>query len=148
MNSQREYKLVTAESTLRPGIIKLLWENELPVADLDEGKLLFGCLIQGNIVGSAGLEIFPDCALLRSVSVRKDLRHKGVGKFIVAELEKIAKQKRIRCLYLLTTTAKDFFKKAGYETIGHPDAPPAVKNTAEFSSICPSSATMMRKFLS
>jgi amino-acid N-acetyltransferase len=81
------------------------------------------------------------------VSVRKDLRGKGLGQFINRELEKITKQRGIDCIYLLTTTAKDFFGKEGYEVITREDVPESIKNTSEFSEVCPSSATVMKKNL-
>jgi amino-acid N-acetyltransferase len=148
MNSTGEYKLVVAEAGLRTATLALLRENDLPVSDLDETKTLFACLNNGDVVGTGGLESFRDCALLRSISIKKDLQKKGLGKFIVGELEKLATQGGVNCLYLLTTTAKDFFTKEGYETVDREEVPIEIKNTTEFSSICPSSATVMRKILS
>ena len=100
------------------------------------------------MIGTGGLESFRDCALLRSISIKKDLQKKGLGKFIVDELEKMARQNGVNCLYLLTTTAAGFFVKLGYETIDRETVPIEIKNTTEFSSICPSTAEVMRKFLS
>jgi len=100
------------------------------------------------VIATGGLEFFTDCALLRSVSVRKDLQRRGLGKFIVDELEKIAGRKKIDRLYLLTITAENFFSKMGYKAIDREGVPIAIKNTAEFTSVCPSTATVMRKFLS
>jgi len=147
MNLLNEYKVVPAETTQIPGILALLQENDLPVDDLDENKTLFACVSKEHLIGTGGLEFFGNCALLRSISIRRDLQKRGLGKFMVGELETIAKQKQINCLYLLTTTAKDFFTKEGYETVDRERAPIEIKNTTEFSSICPSTATMMRKFL-
>jgi amino-acid N-acetyltransferase len=79
--------------------------------------------------------------------VKKGLQGNGLGKFIIAGLEKVSKQKRIDCLYLLTTTAEDFFNKEGYEVINRDDVPESIKNTSEFSSVCPSSAIVMKKVL-
>ena len=44
MNSLREYKVVVAEAGLKPAVLALLRENDLPVSDLDETKTLFACL--------------------------------------------------------------------------------------------------------
>jgi len=147
MDLLNELKVVAAESGQRPAILALLRENDLPVGDLDENKTLFACLKHGSVIGTGGLEFLGDCALLRSISIRKDLQKKGLGKFVVAQLEKIARKKGINCLYLLTTTAKDFFIKEGYEMIDRQRAPIEIKNTTQFSSICAPTATMMRKFL-
>jgi amino-acid N-acetyltransferase len=50
-------------------------------------------------------------------------------------------------LYLLTTTADAFFRRLGYEQTARELAPPAIKATREFSSLCPSSSIFMVKQL-
>jgi len=144
----QEHKLIVADAGLRPAILALLQENDLPVEDLDESKALFAFLVDGKVAGTGGLEFLSNCALLRSISVRKDLQKKGFGRSIVGELEKVARQDGVNRLYLLTTTAEEFFNKIGYDTIDRDEVPAEVTHTTEFSSICPSSATVMRKFLS
>jgi amino-acid N-acetyltransferase len=76
------------------------------------------------------------------------MQKKGIGKFIVGELEKVARQSGVNCLYLLTTTAGGFFTKQGYGAIDREAVPIEIKNTTEFSSTCPSTAEVMIKFLS
>jgi amino-acid N-acetyltransferase len=98
-------------------------------------------------IGTAGLEIFEDCALLRSVSVIKEEQGKGFGKAINDGIEWYAKDSGINCLYLLTTTAKDFFEKQGYCVINREDSPGSIKQSAEFTSLCPSSAIVMKKWI-
>ncbi len=147
MNTITDYKLISADGALRKKVIDLLQESNLPVSDLSEQKELFALLQNNEVAGTGGLELFDNCALLRSVAVRKDLQGKGLGKFINRELEKISKQRGIDCIYLLTTTAKDFFSKEGYEAITRDEVPESIKSTSEFSSVCPSSATVMKKEL-
>jgi len=147
MNTITDYKLISADGALRKKVIDLLQESNLPVSDLSEQKELFALLQNNEVAGTGGLELFDNCALLRSVAVRKDLQGKGLGKFINRELEKISKQRGIDCIYLLTTTAKDFFSKEGYEAITRDEVPESIKATSEFSSVCPSSATVMKKDL-
>lgn len=148
MESLKEYKIIVVDDGLRPAVLALLAENDLPVADLDENKILFACLDRGDLVGTGGLELFKDCALLRSISIRKDLQKKGLGKFIVGKLEQVARRIGINSLYLLTTTAENFFSHLGYNKIDREEVPAEIKNTSQFSSVCPSSAVVMRKFLS
>jgi len=149
MESFKEYKIIVADAGLRPAVLALLKENDLPVTDLDEKKKpLFACIDHQKLVGTGGLELLRDCALLRSISIRKALQRKGLGSFIVGELEKVVMQRGMNCLYLLTTTAQDFFAARGYEKIDREEASAEIKDTAQFSSICPSSAVVMRKFLS
>jgi amino-acid N-acetyltransferase len=53
----------------------------------------------------------------------------------------------VEALFLLTTTAADFFGTRGYELIDREAVPEAVAETAEFSELCPDAATCMRKRL-
>ena len=129
----------------RQKAIDLLQQQQLPTLDIDEEKLLYLLLEGEKVIGTAGLEIFNDCALLRSVSVVKNQQGKGFGRVINDGVEKYAKDSGINCMYLLTTSAKDFFDKQGYCVISREDAPVAVKQTAEFTSLCPSSAVLMKK---
>jgi amino-acid N-acetyltransferase len=125
--------------------IALLQQQHLPVLDIDENKVLYLLKDGERTIGTVGLEIFEDCALLRSVSVLKEEQGKGYGKYINEEIEKYAKEAGINCLYLLTTTAKDFFNKQGYCVISREGAPVSVQQTAEFTALCPSSAVIMKK---
>jgi amino-acid N-acetyltransferase len=147
MNAVKEYKLIQVNDALKRKALALLQESNLPVSDLDDQKELYGLVHDTEIAGTGGLELFDNCALLRSVSVKKDLQGNGLGKFITRELEKISKQRGIDCIYLLTTTAKDFFSKEGYGIISREEVPDSIKSTSEFSSVCPSSAIVMRKEL-
>jgi amino-acid N-acetyltransferase len=49
-----------------------------------------------------------------------------------------------RELYLLTTTAEEFFPRFGFERIGREEVPAAVRESVEFRESCPASATVMR----
>jgi amino-acid N-acetyltransferase len=131
----------------RKGAIELLSENELPVSDLDEGKKLFILKEDDSIIGTGGLEFFDECALLRSVSVKKEERGKSWGRYISRQLEKVAKAEGANCLYLLTTTAMDFFSREGYVQVGRDNVPAEIQNSSEFTSVCPSTAVAMKKNL-
>ena len=136
---------IAVSETERQEAINLLLQHGLPVSDIDDDKLLYLLVDGEKTIGTAGLEIFEDCALLRSVSVIKEEQGKGYGKIINDEIEKYVKESGINCLYLLTTTAKDFFDKQGYCVISREKSPEAVKQTAEFTSLCPASAVVMKK---
>ncbi len=136
---------IAVDPTERQQVIDLLKQQHLPVEDIDEDKILYVLLDGERIIGTAGLEIFEDCALLRSVSIIKEEQGKGFGRIMNDQVEIYAKESGINCLYLLTTTAKDFFDKQGYCIIKREDSPEALKQTAEFSSLCPSTAVVMKK---
>lgn len=137
-------KIATSEKE-RKHAINLLQQQNLPTSDIDEDKLLYLLMNGEAAIGTAGLEIFDDCALLRSVSVIKEEQGKGFGKVVNEEMEKYARESGINCLYLLTTTAKDFFDRQGYCVISREDSPASIQRSAEFTSLCPSTAVVMKK---
>jgi amino-acid N-acetyltransferase len=128
--------------------IGLLQEANLQYSDLDQPHIrLFGFEEEGQLVGIGGLEIFGDLALLRSVAVKKDCRGRGLGAKIVGQLERLSKESGITALFLLTNTAKDFFLTRGYQQFDRDDFPETLKQTAQFSGLCPVSAVCMKKAL-
>ena len=147
MSQPSDYKLTVANNSLMPLVISALKENGLPTSDIDTSKHFFLLTHGGRVAATGGLEFFEDCGLLRSVTVKKELRKTGLGRMVNEELEKISRQNGVRSLYLLTTSAKEFFEKLGYLEIHRSHVPPAIRNTAEFSSLCPCSATLMKKTL-
>ena len=128
---------------------QLLEAAELPLDDLTE-EVMEGFLIAHDahgVAGAAGIEHYDDVALLRSVVVREDLRGTGLGKRLVEAMEEGARQAGVRGLYLLTTTAADFFAAQGYQPVARDAAPAAIQATRQFSELCPSSSACMLKNL-
>lgn len=131
----------------RQAVIALLNEQGLPVSDITESTLLYFLQAGNKMIGTAGLDIFNGFALLRSVSILKELQGKGYGKFLNNLIEQAAKEKEINCLYLITNTAGNFFGRQGYSIIDRAVAPETIKQTGQFSSVCPSTAVVMKKKL-
>ncbi len=132
------------------GILKLLSQAGLPTGDLTIDKLkhfLVAKQEDGLVIGAIGVEIYQDIGLLRSLVVDPFYRGNGLGKRLVCELQSLSQRSRIRELFLLATTAADFFKKLGYEVIQRALVPPAITTTEEFRNICPVSATCLFKNL-
>jgi amino-acid N-acetyltransferase len=48
-------------------------------------------------------------------------------------------------VYLLTTTAADYFRRRGYEPVDRDALPPAIRSTEEAARLCPASAACLRK---
>ena len=94
-----------------------------------------------------GLEIFREVALLRSLAVAADQRGSGLGAVMLAHAEKAARDAGVKALFLLTTTAEAFFAKRGYERVPRDSAPSSIRNTREFSGICPASSAFMKRTL-
>ncbi|MBA2498606.1 MAG: hypothetical protein H0V30_02660 [Chitinophagaceae bacterium] len=64
----------------KESVLQMLRDNNLPADDLGENTLLFGFMDNESLMGTAGLEIFDSCALVRSVSMQKSLQGQGLGK--------------------------------------------------------------------
>lgn len=141
-----EFRKVHEQETAR--VIEELSKAGLPVADISDKVTLFGLFDGKNTLAAiAGIEIYGDCGLLRSVCVPASMQGRGFGKQVVNELERYGRGASIRSLYLLTTTASDFFLKAGYHLADRSTAPQAIQQTAEFAGLCPSTAAFMCKNL-
>jgi len=145
MNKIQESSLALAHGNIRQQVISLLKQNKLPVSDIDESKILFALVEGPDVIGTGGLEFFNDCALLRSLSVRKDWQGKGLGKSITRQLELLCKDKGISAIYLFTETAEPFFNKQGYRIVDRASAPQSIKNSSEFTTVCSATGMLMKK---
>ncbi len=129
-------------------VLGLLAENHLPIEGLREHlETTVVARQDGRIVGSAALEMYPDGALLRSVAVAPALQRHRVGRELTEAAIRLAQERRAPAIYLLTTTAEHYFPKFGFERIARTEVPATVQASVEFTSACPSSATVMRKRL-
>jgi amino-acid N-acetyltransferase len=129
-------------------LLHLLRENQLPADGFREH--LATALVarqDGHIVGSAALEMYRDGALLRSVAVTPQVQRHGVGRELTEAAIRLARELHAPAVYLLTTTAEHYFPKFGFERIARSDVPATVQTSIEFTSACPSSATVMRRSL-
>jgi amino-acid N-acetyltransferase len=99
----------------------------------------------GRVVGMAGLEVHGDDGLLRSVAVDPDYRCQGLGGSLVEAALSRAARLELRSVYLLTTDARDYFARAGFSDCPREEAPPAIQNSWEFTTGCPSTAALMRR---
>ena len=128
---------------------QLLSESSLPISDITAQHLqhFFGCGSGPELEGVVGLELYGKVALLRSLAVASSRRGTGVGSGLVANAERHAQDQGVQSLYLLTTTAEQFFLRHGYARIPRDEAPAAIRSTREFSGICPTSSAFMVKYL-
>jgi arsenate reductase len=122
----------------------LLSRLHLPADDVGGSKQTFIVARTGDeLVGCVGLERYGDDALLRSLAVTPRMQGSGVGKALYAKAVSEAGKSGTHALYLLTTTAAPFFAKAGFARIDRAEVPLALRESAEFRSLCPASATCM-----
>jgi amino-acid N-acetyltransferase len=138
----------TARPSDAEAVLRLLARHHLPPEGL-ESHLATTLVARhdGEVVGSAALEVYPEGALLRSVAVSPEVQGHGVGRALTDAAIRLAQDLRVPALYLLTTTAERYFPKFGFEGITRADVPATVQSSVEFTSACPSSATVMRRLL-
>jgi amino-acid N-acetyltransferase len=130
----------------REQIVALLAAEKLPVADLPETLDNFIVAIQdATVVGVAGVEVYGNYGLLRSLAVQPSSRSLGIAGKLLARLDIISKQKGLTELYLLTETAPAYFERKGYAKIMRDNVPTEIQGTSEFSHVCPVSAIVMKK---
>jgi amino-acid N-acetyltransferase len=127
---------------------EFLKDFDLVYTDLDQPNVrIFRFEDSGLLIGIGGLEIFGDLALLRSVAVAKEFQGKKAGRFICNWIEDWARKNQLSELYLLTTTAPDFFAHLNYRVIQRDEFPEPLRQTSQFSQLCPASAICMKKIL-
>jgi amino-acid N-acetyltransferase len=127
----------------------LLLAADLPIDDLGPERLSGFLIAQDEIatVGLIGLEILGTVGLLRSLVVARNARNTGLGGKLVGALEAAAVAAGIAELWLLTIDAERFFQRHEFEIIDRTAAPDEIRQTDEFSALCPDSAYLMRKSL-
>ena len=142
-------KFEFADPSDEPQVRQLLAGCELPDEDITASHLQHFLVVrhETNLAGVIGLELFGQCALLRSLAVKANVRGQGIATRLVEKVEKYARSHELESLYLLTTTAEGFFEKQGYCTTDRNNVPTVLKDTAEFKTICPSTAICMVKSL-
>ena len=131
-----------------PAVEDLLTKSKLPVEAVKDS---IGSFVvaesNGLLVGVGGVERCGEYGLLRSVAVDPAARGRGVGAAITERLIGNSQVSGLRALYLLTTTAENYFPTFGFDKTSREDLPTEIQQTAEFRDICPSSATAMVRTL-
>lgn len=126
------------------GLKAALMDAHLPIDDVeDHGRTFFKAVsADERIVGFSGIERCGDHFLLRSVVVLPDHRGRCLGGALVEQT--LARLDRGGDFFLATTGAAPFFARLGFSEVQRDGVPTAVLATRQLSSICPSSATIMR----
>ena len=145
-------KIRVAESADWTLARELLLAAGLPTQDLGpdslQGFLVAEQPIHGALHGLVGLQhLSHDIGLIRSLVVATAARGSGLGSQMLACAEAAAMNAGLCELWLLTIDADEYFHNHGYTRVVRTDTPDAVRQTAEFSSLCPGDAVVMRKIL-
>ena len=128
---------------------RLLDEAGLPVADLGPDRIEHFLIAEkaggGETLGTIGLQTFDRVGLVRSLVVSEGDRKSGLGKRLVSAIEANACCSGVKDLWLLTIDAERFVEGLGYKMMSRERAPDSIRNTQEFSGLCPDGAYLMRK---
>ena len=129
------------------GALELLGRSELTEQDVAEswGHYFVVHEDDGRVVGVAGLEVHGQDGLLRSVAVDSEYRGQGLGASLVEVAMTRAKRLSLRSVYLLTTTARDYFARQGFADCSRDEAPEPIRQSWEFRVGCPSTAAFMKR---
>jgi phosphinothricin acetyltransferase len=98
-----------------------------------------------RLVGTVGLEVYGTDALLRSLAVTPAWQGRGVGLALTDMALSYLSIRQWQSVYLLTTTAEQFFTRQGFCTMPRADVPTSVQQSIEFQAACPATATCMAR---
>ncbi len=130
-------------------IKELLYSSGLPSTDVDgQAQKIFVVESKGKLVGIGGIEDFGGIGLIRSITVAPEHRKNGIAMNLYQLLEEYACNSGIKALYLITESAKEYFQKLGFSAQEREAVPYLIKQTSQFSKLCPTSAAVMFKTLS
>ncbi len=145
---QPQIEVRSATSADYGAVLALLETAGLPVAGVP--STLTGFYVaedQRGIVGAVGLELHGEDGLLRSAVVDPATRGTGIGVALVERILDHARERRVRAVYLLTTTAERYFPRFGFDRVAREDVPAGVKASVEFREACPTSAVAMLRVM-
>lgn len=144
---------MSAAYTIRPAtandlgaVETALRDSDLPLDGLNDqfGDAYAVAEADGRVIGVEGIEVYGNDGLLRSAAVVASWRGKGVGDALTRDRIDWARRRGLRSLYLLTTTAGDYFPRFGFAHADRDSAPDPVRRSREFSEACPSTALFMK----
>lgn len=128
-----------------PAVLELLEDARLPLAGVSEHIGNFVLALDGAVVGCAGLEVYGEAGLLRSVAVDLNYRSLGVGAGLTQKVLELAAARGLSSVSLLTNTAPGYFSRFGLARVERSELPAALAESAEFQGACPDSAVAMMR---
>lgn len=140
-----EWTLERARPEDLDAALELLAQCGLPLQGVAEsfGHFLVAREAQ-RLVGLVGLESCGPDVLLRSLAVATSHRGRGLGLALLAAALRLVPRTGAHEVYLLTTTARDFFLRHGFVDWPRRQAPEGVRATWEFAQGCPSTSAFMK----
>ena len=134
-----------ARSADLPAVLRLLDDASLPRDGVAE-HFPHAFLVAGGdaLDGVVGVEVYGAAGLLRSAVVHPGRRGTGLGQRLARAAVEWARERGVRELFLLTTTAEAFFPRIGFQVVDRATLPEALAASAELRGACPASAVAMR----
>ena len=116
-----------------PEIERLLAAEWLPPMAINEFLDSFWVIeSEGRVAGAAGIEVYDEAAVLRSVVVAPELRGTGEGDHLVRTGLEYAREHGAKRVYLFTMHAAPFFARYGFEPVTTDDFEAAVRNSWQY----------------
>lgn len=142
-----EYSIKMARPEDADAIKNLLLTAHLPADHLQEvlNDMLIIWSPDGQMIGTAGFEIFDETALFRSFSILESYRRQQLGQTLFEAALIYARNKNIKEVYLLTETASGFFIKNDFKRINRHHAPEVIQQTFAFKEGCAETAIALYK---
>ncbi len=143
------FKLRPAGSDDLEAVMDLLKDCGLHIEGVEE-HIVGGYVVaeqEDEIIGVCGVETYGSCGLMRSLAVSPPWRGGSTGRRLVENRTAWARAEGIRALYLLTIDADGYFDRLGFRRIRRDDVPDEIRDSLEFSSLCPVTAVVMVKQL-
>lgn len=127
-------------------IKRLLVASLLPSRDVGSQEQRFIVASEnGKILGCAGLQVAGQDGQVRSMAVHWTRRNAGLGTRLHERLLFEAVLAGVRTLYVVTTTAEEFFSRHGYRRVATEAVPPALRATEEFATFVPGGGAVMSR---
>jgi amino-acid N-acetyltransferase len=119
-----------------PRIEALITGEHLPAYGLNEFLGTFFVLADGeHIVGCAGLEVYGEAALLRSVVVAPERRRRDEGRRLVEAALAEARRRGVARVYLFTMNAGVFFGRLGFREVQPEEFEESVRASRQFEAV-------------
>jgi amino-acid N-acetyltransferase len=119
-----------------PRIEALITGEHLPAYGLDEFLGTFFVLADGeHVVGCAGLEVYGEAALLRSVVVAPERRRRDEGRRLVEAALAEARRRGVARVYLFTMNAGVFFGRLGFREVQPEEFEESVRASRQFEAV-------------
>lgn len=111
-------------------LLKAEWLPPMAIAEFLESFWVLEA--EGRLVGCAGVEIYGEAAVLRSVVVAPAVRKAGEGDRLVREGLEYARRHGAKRVYLFTMHAAPFFARYGFEPVTTDAFEPAVRASWQY----------------